>query len=792
VSHVAEAARLHALGFHPIVERPNSKLPVDSGWQGQVGRSRIEVERAFLAASTGHGIGTVTGEGFIVIDLDVKPDARGIDSLNALPWLPPTLTSCTPSGGQHRFFRIPAGVVIKNSVAKVGPAIDVRGQGGQVVLPPTVLDGISYVWAQGCPDVMADLPAPWLELLAQPAAQPDFLDSMVSQHNAAALEKARPAGLVTIELPQNVAFESERRARYMATLNEPSIQGAGGNAVMMAAAFHAKEMSRGEDEAYEALNEWSQRLATPPWTEYELRRAIQNSEAQLGAGLDRQHDVQTFPALPAFTPEAAQPAADEPEEAEAPVRPGPNPATAPLAYVQAMQAYVARDRRNGTWQLANPMNDKAAVGTLVAAGMTANAARSALKNWAIPIAARVDCDPAQPASFRDEHGDLVLNNYKPSRVVPAPATFPVLDEVLGFLTAGDPEGKAWLLNWLAFAAQNPARMLRTVPVFYGSQRTGKSLIARAMTEMMGEENCATVRNEDVSGRFTSHFVTKLFLTVGEIEAGEVAHATSTLKYLTGEPRLMHEAKGAAAFPVTNRIKMMATSNQTLPVTLEGEADTRWVLFKQMEKPAAEYTARMNSLFNLTTNEWSQAGREELAGFAWHLATLTVDPALAMKVYSNLARTAAVEASRGSVEQFVDAVKASSLDAVWLANVAEHERGLPAYNHLDIPGRPEMAGVSAVYATYRAFCKTSGLQALGTGRFPQEMERHAPSWERTKVAGGVLATRPWVYVGLEREARLRGDHVPWDARRQLPLAEAVAREPDLQQAFDILTSEEDAA
>lgn len=97
----------------------------------------------------GDGIGLATGErsGVVVIDLDFKPAGAaegraGVNGLEALAelWggqIPDTLTVATPSGGFHLYFRWP-GFRIKNSVSTLGPGIDVRGDGGYVVLPPTV------------------------------------------------------------------------------------------------------------------------------------------------------------------------------------------------------------------------------------------------------------------------------------------------------------------------------------------------------------------------------------------------------------------------------------------------------------------------------------------------------------------------------------------------------------------------------------------------------------------------------------------------------------------------------
>jgi len=105
LSHAQEALRLRRLGFHPIVERTNSKMPAEAAWQKLVNRSEEAIQRVFDQMPEG-GIGTIT-RGFVVVDLDIRADKNGIESLKSLPALPPTLTSITPSGGRHLFFRVP-------------------------------------------------------------------------------------------------------------------------------------------------------------------------------------------------------------------------------------------------------------------------------------------------------------------------------------------------------------------------------------------------------------------------------------------------------------------------------------------------------------------------------------------------------------------------------------------------------------------------------------------------------------------------------------------------------------
>ena len=73
--------------------------------------------------------------------LDVDPANGGEETLGALEArhgvLPDTIQVITGGGGSHYYFQHP-GREIKNSVGKLGPGLDIRSDGGQVVAPPSI------------------------------------------------------------------------------------------------------------------------------------------------------------------------------------------------------------------------------------------------------------------------------------------------------------------------------------------------------------------------------------------------------------------------------------------------------------------------------------------------------------------------------------------------------------------------------------------------------------------------------------------------------------------------------
>jgi Bifunctional DNA primase/polymerase, N-terminal/Primase C terminal 1 (PriCT-1) len=121
-------------------------------------------------ANIGMPTGAITG----IVVLDVDGDV-GTDSVHELELrhgaLPRTLNVRTPSGGQHFYFRHP-GRHVGCSVGSVAPGLDVRGDGGYVLVPPSV--------------------AYEVDEQAPVRAMPDWLDDAVAQ-SAQGNGRAQPA-----------------------------------------------------------------------------------------------------------------------------------------------------------------------------------------------------------------------------------------------------------------------------------------------------------------------------------------------------------------------------------------------------------------------------------------------------------------------------------------------------------------------------------------------------------------------------------------------------------------------
>ncbi|MBF0593880.1 MAG: bifunctional DNA primase/polymerase [Candidatus Omnitrophica bacterium] len=100
-------------------------------------------------------IAVATGaiSGIFVLDVDDKNGYQGSVSLEELEKkfkaIPKTVRQITPSGGRHYFFKYPENRIIRSSVSLLGPGLDIRAEGGYVVLPPSTINDKKYDWEKG-------------------------------------------------------------------------------------------------------------------------------------------------------------------------------------------------------------------------------------------------------------------------------------------------------------------------------------------------------------------------------------------------------------------------------------------------------------------------------------------------------------------------------------------------------------------------------------------------------------------------------------------------------------------
>ena len=132
-----EAALSYARRAIPVFPcEPGGKRPLTHNgfWDATTDEPRL---RTWWRRRPSANVGVPTGKESGLLVLDVDPREGGTRSR-------------TGGGGTHVFFRYPAGEEVRNSAGWLGPGLDVRGEGGYVVVPPSRTRS-AYEWIERSP-----------------------------------------------------------------------------------------------------------------------------------------------------------------------------------------------------------------------------------------------------------------------------------------------------------------------------------------------------------------------------------------------------------------------------------------------------------------------------------------------------------------------------------------------------------------------------------------------------------------------------------------------------------------
>lgn len=133
---------------------PNTKdKQVLASWKNEATNDISQIKKWWFQ-NPNFNIGIVTGNGLIVIDIDIKNNKDGTIAFNQFKdKFPKTMIVQTPTGGYHYYYFVDR--EIKNKV-NLYDGIDIRGDGGYIVGAPSLINNKSYTIINNNPIAQAN------------------------------------------------------------------------------------------------------------------------------------------------------------------------------------------------------------------------------------------------------------------------------------------------------------------------------------------------------------------------------------------------------------------------------------------------------------------------------------------------------------------------------------------------------------------------------------------------------------------------------------------------------------
>jgi hypothetical protein len=135
------------------------------------------------------------------------------------------------------------------------------------------------------------------------------------------------------------------------------------------------------------------------------------------------------------------------------------------------------------------------------------------------------------------------------------------EHIFEVCAARDDDVDAYIINWLAWAAQHPDEQPETALVFLGDRGTGRGTLGKVMCKLFGQHARHISSPAHLTGRFNAHLRQISFLFADEAYAPDDKSAEGTLKRVITEPTLTIEPKGRDVVEEPNRLHTMLASNE---------------------------------------------------------------------------------------------------------------------------------------------------------------------------------------------------------------------------------------
>ena len=138
------------------------------------------------------------------------------------------------------------------------------------------------------------------------------------------------------------------------------------------------------------------------------------------------------------------------------------------------------------------------------------------------------------------------------------------------VVCGSNEDYYWyVLSWIAWSLQNPAKPAEVALVLIGDKGVGKGTLARVLQRIFGDHAFALSSPEDLVGRFNHHMQDCLLLIADEIYwtgGARGKDAAGKLQTMITEPKLSVEPKGIDRYQIRNmlHILMLAEPGWVIP------------------------------------------------------------------------------------------------------------------------------------------------------------------------------------------------------------------------------------
>ena len=216
----------------------------------------------------------------------------------------------------------------------------------------------------------------------------------------------------------------------------------------------------------------------------------------------------------------------------------------------------------------------------------------------------------------DDPGVLAFNKYHPAQPLPEWANAKKVARYIWHTRKLYPDDWPYILDWMAFKAQNPGIKINHALLLGGAQGIGKDTILKPLITAVGSHNFGYSNPSQLMERFNAYQMSVILLVSEMHDLGSsvsIYGLQNRMKTLTAAPpdMLPTEEKGIEVFYIPNIVSVVCTTNAKLDGIFLSEDDRRHYI-AWSELPQGSLSDRYFNRLHKWLDE--EGGREHVAKF----------------------------------------------------------------------------------------------------------------------------------------------------------------------------------
>ena len=223
----------------------------------------------------------------------------------------------------------------------------------------------------------------------------------------------------------------------------------------------------------------------------------------------------------------------------------------------------------------------------------------------------------RPGGLETNEQNREYNSWRDCGIEPKEGDTSVWNTHLNYLFP-DHQQRQIVLNWCAWILQNPSKKPKHGIMLIGTETgTGKSLIVRAMEQIVGEKNTKRPKNTSMGGEFNSWLANCRLCIIEELHQTGQWERMNALRDIVTEPTVEVNIKGIPAYQIPNYVCFMAISNHTDAAPLYSN-DRRWQVVRTWARPRS--ISYYQDLIDMLPEDSNTPAKnpEALRAIAWEL------------------------------------------------------------------------------------------------------------------------------------------------------------------------------